>query len=301
MVSERNASPLVSQLEAWFPTHQHHPAGLYLVATPIGNLADITLRALYLLSIADLVLCEDTRVTRTLLSTYGITAKTVACHAHNEQERVDEIVEAVRAGKRVALVSDAGTPLISDPGFALSRAVAEAGLHVSSLPGASSVTLAVSLAGQPSDRFLFAGFLPSKSAARDTAIAELSTFPTTLVLLEAPHRLDDSLAALSSGLGNDRPATVLRELTKRHEEIRRGTLGELAAHYAAHGNPKGEIVLVIAPPTPADAATPEAIDALLQAALSTLSVKEASTLVAKQTGQPKRALYARAQQLKDEA
>lgn len=296
MESETSRSGLISQLEGWIGHAQHHPPGLYLVATPIGNLADITLRALYILSAADIVLCEDTRVTRKLLAAYGITAQTLAYHAHNAGKMQPVILDHLASGKRVALVSDAGTPMISDPGFAIARAAQEAGHYVTSLPGASSVVTALTLSGLPAEPFFFAGFLPSKKQAREKAAAELASLPATLVLLEAPHRLADSLASLASVLG-DRPAAIARELTKRHEEVKRGNLAELADYYANHGNPKGEIVLVIAPAetTPA---TAEDLDSLLKTALLGQSVKEASADIAEATGLPRKEVYRRALELK---
>lgn len=296
MESETSRSGLISQLEGWIGHAQHHPPGLYLVATPIGNLADITLRALYILSAADIVLCEDTRVTRKLLGAYGITAQTLAYHEHNAGKMQPIILDHLASGKRVALVSDAGTPIISDPGFSIARAAQEAGHYVTSLPGASSVVTALTLSSLPAEPFFFAGFLPSKKQAREKAVAELATLPATLVLLEAPHRLADSLASLASVLG-DREAAIARELTKRHEEIKRGKLAELAGYYAGHGNPKGEIVLVIAPAetTPA---TAEDVDSLLKTALLGQSVKEASADIAEATGLPRKEVYRRALELK---
>lgn len=298
MKSDINLLDISSQLRPWLPEGQNYPPGLYLVATPIGNLADITLRALWVLQLADVVLCEDTRVTRKLLSAYGISAKLVAYHEHNADAMRETVLGYLAAGKHVALVSDAGTPLISDPGYRIVVDAHAAGHYVTSLPGASSVTLALTLSGLPTDRFLFAGFLPSKAQARKQAIAELAAIPATLVLLEAPHRLPESLAALAGAIGA-REAAVARELTKRHEEIRKGTLAELAEHYAAQGAPKGEIVLVIAPPAKDAMAITEAdLDAHIQSALANESVKALSMRLAAQFNLPRKHIYDRALELK---
>lgn len=279
------------------PKGQSYPSGLYLVATPIGNLADITLRALWVLQMADIVLCEDTRVTRKLLNAYGIAAQCVAYHEHNAEAMRETVLAHLAAGKRLALVSDAGTPLISDPGYRLVVDAHKAGHYVTSLPGASSVTLALTLAGLPTDRFLFAGFLPPKAQARQKAITELATMPATLVLLEAPHRLPAALAALAEQMG-EREAAVARELTKRHEEIRKAPLAELAAHYAHEGAPKGEIVLVIAPPARQDAPDAADMDSLIRAGLEQESVKALSTRLAAELGVPRKQVYDRALELK---
>lgn len=298
MDTDSNPLDINSQLGQWLPKGQSYPVGLYLVATPIGNLADITLRALWVLQMADVILCEDTRVTRKLLSAYGISGKLVAYHEHNAEAMRGTVMDYLASGKRVALVSDAGTPLISDPGYRIVVDAHAAGHYVTSLPGASSVTLALTLAGLPTDRFLFAGFLPSKAQARVQAIRELADFPATLALLEAPHRLPESLKALAEVLG-DRQAAVTRELTKRHEEVRKGSLPELAAHYAEEGAPKGEIVLVIAPPsTEAKQLSAEDIDAHITEALKTESVKALSTRLAAELGMPRKQLYDRAVALK---
>jgi len=267
--------------------------GLHVAATPIGNLGDVTLRLLDALAAADLVACEDTRVTEKLLGRYGIAAKLLPYHEHNAAAMRPRLLAALAAGQAVLLVSDAGTPLISDPGFKLVRDAIEAGHPVIALPGPSAVTAALSIAGLPTDRFLFAGFLSSKSAARRTAIAELAPIQATLVLLESPARLAESLADLAAGLG-PRPAAVTRELTKRFEEVRRGTLAELAAHYADAGPPKGEITLVIGPPAAAAPAETVDIDDALRAAMEKFRLSEAVALVAAETGLPRKTVYARA-------
>ncbi|QQS14386.1 MAG: 16S rRNA (cytidine(1402)-2'-O)-methyltransferase [Rhodospirillales bacterium] len=272
--------------------------GLYIVATPIGNARDITLRALDTLRGADLVACEDTRTTRRLLGIHGVSAATFACHDHNEAEAAARIVAEIAAGRVVALVSDAGMPLVSDPGHRVVRAVLAAGLPVTTVPGASAPLAALALSGLPSDRFLFAGFLPSRGPDRRRAIAELAAAPATLVLFEAPHRLVETLADLADLLGA-REAAVARELTKRFEEVRRAPLDALSAHYSAAGPPRGEIVIVVAPPgedtRPASAGD---IDGALRAALAQTGVKEAAAEVAARYGRPRREVYARALELK---
>lgn len=219
-------------------------AGLYVVATPIGNLKDITIRALETLAAADLVLCEDTRHSATLLDHYGIRAEKRSLHEHNERQRADEIVAAIGAGQAVAQISDAGTPLLSDPGFPLVRAVRDAGLPVFAIPGASALLAALASAGLPTDAFGFIGFLPSKAGQRANALAALRGRMDTLVFYESPRRLGDSLAAMAEAFGPDRPAAVALELTKRFERVERGTLGELATFYASDDT-RGEAVILV--------------------------------------------------------
>ncbi len=272
------------------------PPGLVLVATPIGNLADISARALDALRGADLVLCEDTRMTARLLGHYGIDSRTSPLHDHNEQARVPALLDSIRRGARVALVSDAGTPLVSDPGFRLVRAALEAGLAVSAIPGPNAAVMALVLSGLPPQPFLFLGFPPPRSTARLTAFgqvraAEQAGLSATLLWHEAPHRLAETLADLVAAFGA-RPAAVARELTKRFEEVRRGTLRELAAHYAAHAA-RGEITLVVGPPA-ADAPDAEDVDAQLRQAMEGNSLKDAAALVATATGLPRKTVYARA-------
>ena len=271
-------------------------AGLYLVATPIGNLRDITLRALEMLAAADLVACEDTRVTRKLFDHYGLSAPLMPYHDHNAETARPKILARIAAGDAVALVSDAGTPLISDPGFKLVRDATEAGLAVTAAPGASAVLIALTVAGLPTDRFFFEGFLPSRSAARRTRIAELARIPATLVLYESGPRLGDALGDLAQGLGA-RAAAVCRELTKLHEEVRRGTLETLARDYAAGAETRGEIAIVIAPPDAPAPSGVEEVDALLRAALTRVSLKDAVAEVAAATGEQRRAVYSRALEL----
>ena len=271
-------------------------AGLYLVATPIGNLRDITLRALEMLAAADLVACEDTRVTRKLFDHYGLSAPLMSYHDHNAETARPKILQRIAAGDAVALVSDAGTPLISDPGFKLVRDATAADLPVTAAPGASAAVMALTVAGLPTDRFFFEGFLPSKSAARRTRIAELARIPATLVLYESGPRLADALSDLAAGLGA-REAAVCRELTKLHEEVRRGTLETLARDYAAGAETRGEIAIVIAPPDAPAPSGAEEIDALLRAALTRVSLKDAVAEVAAATGEQRRAVYSRALEL----
>jgi 16S rRNA (cytidine1402-2'-O)-methyltransferase len=271
------------------------PAGIALVATPIGNLRDITLRALEILASADVVACEDTRVTRKLLDHYGLSAPLIAYHDHNAESVRPKILQRLAAGGAVALVSDAGTPLISDPGYRLVREAIAAGVAVTAAPGASSALMALTVAGLPTDRFFFEGFLPAKEAARRTRIAELARIPATLVLFESGPRLVATLADLASGLG-PREAAVARELTKLHEDVRRGDLAGLAADYADGAETRGEMVIVIGPPA-AEPASASDIDALLQRALARTSVKEAVAEVASATGAPRRTVYSRALEL----
>ena len=266
--------------------------GLHLVATPIGNLRDVTLRAIEVLAGADLIACEDTRVTRKLVDHYGIATPLTPYHDHNAETARPKLLARLAEGAAVALVSDAGTPLISDPGFKLVRAAHEAGHAVTALPGPSAALAALTVSGLPTDRFFFEGFLPSKTAARRARIVELARIPASLVLFETGPRLAAALADLAAGLGA-REAAVCRELTKLHEEVRRGGLAELADHYAAEAETRGEIVLVIGPaaaPAPSDAD----VDDLLRQALGRLSVKEAVAEIAAVTGEPRREIYQRA-------
>ena len=271
-------------------------AGLYVVATPIGNAADITLRALDTLKRADAIACEDTRVTSKLMGIHGIATPLVSYHEHNAERMRPVLIGRMQAGEAVALVSDAGTPLVSDPGYKLVRACVEAGVAVTALPGPSAALAGLVLSGLPSDRFLFAGFLPNKSAARRTALGELVAVPATLVFYESPQRLAQSLADMADVLG-PREAAMARELTKLYEEVRRGPLPDLAAHYRETGPPKGEVVIVVAPPGREAEAQAVDVDASLREALTRLSVRDAAAEVALMTGRPKREVYARALEL----
>jgi 16S rRNA (cytidine1402-2'-O)-methyltransferase len=285
----------------WSPLEgtQSLESGLYVVSTPIGNLRDITLRALDVLHAADILYAEDTRVTARLLQAHGIKTRVASYHDHNAAEVRPAVLARLAAGERVALVSDAGTPLVSDPGFKLVEAALEAGFRVLPVPGASAVLAGLVIAGLPSDRFLFAGFLPAKAGARRTALAEVASVPATLVFYETGPRLAESLADMAEMLG-PRPAAVARELTKLFEECRRGELGALAQSYA-DAPPKGEIVVLVGPPLPASTAeTAARLDQLLTKALATLSVRAASLQVAAALGLPRREVYNRALALKGE-
>ncbi|MEX3010978.1 16S rRNA (cytidine(1402)-2'-O)-methyltransferase [Hoeflea sp. TYP-13] len=283
-------------------THQisarpQEPA-LYLVSTPIGNLSDITLRALEVLASADVLACEDTRVTRTLLGRYGIKTRPFAYHEHNAERAGPRLIAALEEGKSVALVSDAGTPLVSDPGYRLVEQALEAGIAVVPIPGASAPLAALVASGLPSDSFLFAGFLPVKDKARRDRLSALRETPATLLFFESPRRLAAALEAAADVLGADRPAAVCRELTKAFEEVRRQSLGELAAHYAETDTVKGEIVLVIGPPGEQRASAEDA-DALLRELALTLPPAKAATEAARRTGLPRKMLYQRLLSMKD--
>jgi 16S rRNA (cytidine1402-2'-O)-methyltransferase len=280
------------------PARPLEPA-LYLVATPIGNLGDITLRALETLAGADVLAAEDTRVTRVLLERYGIARRAFAYHEHNSGEAGPRLIAAIAGGKSVALVSDAGTPLVSDPGYRLVREALEAGLTVVPVPGPSAVITALSAAGLPSDAFFFAGFLPQKEKARRDRLAEIAAIPGTLLYFESPHRLPASLRDAADVLGGERQATVCRELTTPFEEFRRGTLAELAAHYAENDNVKGEIVVAIAPPGEKAAPEGEMLDDILKALAEKMPAARAATEAARQTGLPRKDLYARLLEIKE--
>jgi 16S rRNA (cytidine1402-2'-O)-methyltransferase len=266
--------------------------GLHIVATPIGNLGDVTLRALATLAGADLIACEDTRVTRKLLDRYAIATPLTPYHDHNAATARPKLLRRLAEGAAIALVSDAGTPLVSDPGFKLVRAAQEAGHSVTALPGASAPLAALVVAGLPTDAFFFAGFLPPKQAARRARIDELATIPATLVLFETAPRIAAALSDLAAGLGQ-REAAVCRELTKLHEEVRRGDLATLAQSFG-EADTRGEIVLVIAPPADAPPAEIGDADPLLRAALTRASLKDAVSEVAQATGLPRREVYRRA-------
>jgi 16S rRNA (cytidine1402-2'-O)-methyltransferase len=266
--------------------------GLYLVATPIGNLGDMTLRGLETLAAADIIACEDTRVTRRLLEHYGIVTPLCLYHEHNAATARPKILGRLAEGAAVALVSDAGTPLISDPGYKLVREARAAGHRVTAVPGASSVLAAVASAGLPTDRFFFEGFLPAKPTGRRARIGQLAAIPATLVLFETGPRLAGALTDLAAGLGA-REAAICRELTKLHEEIRRGELVDLATAYAQGAELRGEFVIVVAPPAPAAAPT-EDVDTLLRRALREASLKDAVAAVAEVTGRARRDVYQRA-------
>ena len=262
--------------------------GLYVVATPIGNLGDITLRALSVLARADILLCEDTRHSRTLLAHYGIGTPSRPYHEHNAARERPRVLADLQAGRRVALISDAGTPLISDPGWKLVRESLDAGHRVEALPGASATLAALAVAGLPTDAFFFAGFLPPKTAGRRARIAELAAVPATLVVFEAPSRVAETLADLAQVLG-DRPAALARELTKLHEEVRRAPLSSLAAQLDGE-TLKGEAVILVGPPREANV-TDADIAARLEAALHSMSLRDAAKAVSEALGVPKTRVY----------
>jgi 16S rRNA (cytidine1402-2'-O)-methyltransferase len=267
--------------------------GLYVVATPIGNLADVTLRALSILAGADLILAEDTRISRTLLARYGIETPLSPYHEHNAAEARPRALQRIAEGQALALISDAGTPLVSDPGYRLVAEAIARGFAVAAAPGPSAALAALCVAGLPTDRFFFEGFLPPKRSARRERINALAAVPGTLVFYEAPGRLAETLADLALELG-DRPAAVARELTKLHEEVRRGALDKLAAEYAGGEAPRGEIVIVVGPAEARPPIADEALDREIAERLATLSVRDAAAAVAARHGLPRRQIYARA-------
>ena len=266
--------------------------GLYLIATPIGHLGDITLRALAILAQADVIACEDTRNSGVLLNAFGIKKPTFSYHDHNEDARRSEVLQRLAQGEVIALISDAGMPAIADPGFKLVRDCRNAGFNVTVVPGANAAVTAMAGSGLPTDQFHFAGFLPPKSAARKKDLLAFKPSTATLIFYEAPQRLGASLADMAEILGIHRPAAVARELTKFYEEMRRGTLGELAAHYASH-EAKGEIVILIGKAAEEEK-NPADIDALLTARLRHLTLRDAVAEVAEMMGIPKKEIYARA-------
>jgi 16S rRNA (cytidine1402-2'-O)-methyltransferase len=274
--------------------------GLYLVATPIGNLGDITIRSLETLAGVDLIACEDTRITRRLLDRFAIAATLMPYHEHNAAAARPKILEKLAQGASIALVSDAGTPLISDPGYKLVRDVCAAGLNVTALPGPSSVLTALSVAALPTDRFYFEGFLPAKETARRNRLTELARIDATLVMFEAGSRVQASLHDLADIMGG-RDAAICREMTKLHESILRAPLTDLAAT-ADTLETRGEFVLVIAPPPKdADVISTEALDDMLRAALRRGSVKDAVAQAVELSGHPRREVYARALALASES
>lgn len=275
-------------------------AGLHLVATPIGHLGDCSPRTLETLEQADLVLCEDSRVTGRLLKLKGIERSLLSYHEHNAVRMRPRVLDHLARGESVALASDAGTPLVSDPGYKLVRDVIEAGHEVLVVPGPSAALAALVVSGLPTDRFLFAGFLPPRSLARRRAIEELSSVPTTLIWFESAKRLAATLVDLADVLG-PRPAAIARELTKTFEEVRRGSLAELASALAEEKTPRGEIVIVVGPPgVDADAESDDAIDEALRQALETMGPSAAAASIAKITDRSRKELYQRALLLRGE-
>lgn len=268
--------------------------GLHVVATPIGNLGDISFRAVATLAAADTIIAEDTRVTKTLLAHYGISTPLVTYHEHNAAVMRPHLLARLQAGAALALVSDAGTPLVSDPGFKLVADALAEKIPVIPIPGASAVLAALVVAGLPTDRFFFEGFLPPRQAARRARIAALAAVPGTLVFFESGRRVAETLGDLVAVLGG-RDAALARELTKYYETVRRGTLPALATALAAEDPPRGEIVLLVGPPSDdIPAFAPEDLDRTIDAALARLSVKDAAAVVSAETGLPRRQVYARA-------
>jgi 16S rRNA (cytidine1402-2'-O)-methyltransferase len=275
--------------------------GLYLVATPIGNAADITLRALDVLARADALAAEDTRTTRRLMDLHGIALgdrPLVSYHDRNGAQRRPQIAAWLAEGRSVAYCSDAGTPLVADPGYRLAQLAIEEGHPLTAVPGASAALTALTLSGLPSDRFLFAGFLPPKSAARRKALAALAGVPATLILYESPRRAAATLADMAAVLG-PRPAALARELTKRFEEVRRGDLATLAEALAGAPEPKGELVLLAGPPQDAADGRAEGLDAALIEALAGRSLRDAVQEVSERLGLPRKRVYARALELSE--
>jgi 16S rRNA (cytidine1402-2'-O)-methyltransferase len=273
-----------------FPARPIDPA-LYLVATPIGNLSDISLRGLETLASADVLACEDTRVTRVLLERYGIARRPFTYHEHNAADAGARLLEVLDRGESVALVSDAGTPLVSDPGYRLVESALKAGHRVIPIPGPSAPLAAIAASGLPTDSFFFAGFLPQKQKARQDRLEQLGRVPATLLFFESPHRLAQSLEDCVSIYGSERLAAVCRELTKAFEETRRGTLAELSAFYGAAASIKGEIVLLIGPPALEIETSPAEIETLLRALLEEHPPAKAATEAARITGRPRKELY----------
>ncbi len=293
-------NPLVLEPVLQEITQQIYPfATLYVVATPIGNVGDITLRAFNVLAMADAIACEDTRNTAHLLTRYGLSKELIAAHEHNEYEAADKLITRLRAGQRIALVSDAGTPAVSDPGARIVDAVHKAGLRIMPIPGPSAGISALSASGLTQDRFFFVGFLPSKAKQRDTVLQDLVDIPATLIFYEAPHRIVETIDALTTRFGPRRHIVFARELTKLFEEVHRCTLADAAAWIAADTNrQKGEFVILVEGATVASDEDDAEADRILSILLAECSVKQAASLAAQITGKKKNALYDRALQLK---
>jgi 16S rRNA (cytidine1402-2'-O)-methyltransferase len=290
-VTEESRNPRGYRVANTFvPARPIEPA-LYLVATPIGNLQDITLRALETLAGVDVLACEDTRVTRVLLDRYGIVNRPFAYHEHNANEAGPKLLAALEEGRSVALVSDAGTPLVSDPGYRLGQMAIEAGYRVVPIPGASAPLAGLVGSGLASDTFLFAGFLPVKDKGRRDRLAELSRVPATLIFFESPHRIGASLSSAADVLGPARRACVARELTKAFEEFRRGTLEELAQYYAGDRVVKGEVVFLVAPPDYDDVPAAVEVDVLLKELAASMPTAKAAAEAARLTGLSRKDLY----------
>lgn len=295
---QNNNAPSQEVLENTTPNEVEQPIikpqgdlkpGLYLVATPIGNLRDITFRALDTLSSVDLIICEDTRITGKLLRAYGFKKPMQVYNDHSSDHQRESIIKAVQSGQAIAVLSDAGTPMVSDPGYKLVRLAIENDQFVTSIPGPSAALSGIQLSGLPTNQFSFMGFMPPKSGARISALGVWADTPGSLIIYETGPRLEDSLKDMAQVFGN-REAAVTRELTKLYEEVRRGTLEELSVYYKENGAPKGEIVVVIAPKGEVEVSG-ESLEKQIQKALETMSVRDAAEMVAKATGKPKRAIY----------
>ena len=265
--------------------------GLVIVATPIGNAGDLGHRGASILAGVDVIACEDTRVTAKLLAIYGIQTPTLSYHEHNARQQLPTLMKRLKNGQAVALVSDAGTPLVSDPGYRLVEAALASNIPVTAVPGPSAVMAALVLSGLPTDRFFFQGFLPNKTGQRRNVLRSLAAIPSSLVILESAKRLTAMLNDAALELG-ERPAAVTRELTKKFEEVRRDSLGSLAAHYSQFGAPKGEVTVVVGPPADTLEVTDEELSRMLVDALQRTSVRDAAASVAIATGAPKRRIYA---------
>jgi 16S rRNA (cytidine1402-2'-O)-methyltransferase len=288
-ISQNTKAAQEKQLQQRVPKAIPLKPGLYLVATPIGNLRDITFRALDILSSVDLIICEDTRVSGKLMSAYGFKKKMQVYNDHSTDQQREKIMDAIQGGQSIAVLSDAGTPLVSDPGYKLVRGAIEQGFYVTSIPGPNAALPALQLSGLPTDQFSFLGFLPPKSAARQTALKKWETAPGSLIVYETGPRLLESLQDMRQVLG-DREVAVMRELTKMYEEARRGKLSDLILHYTEKGTPKGEIVIVLGRGV-ADIVSTESIEQQLKSALQKMSVRDAAEMVSQATGKPKKAIY----------
>jgi len=282
--------PDTTQKEDRAPQEVSLKAGLYLVPTPIGNLRDLTFRALDILASADLVVCEDTRVTGKLLKAFGLKKSMRVYNDHATERDRSNIIKMIEEGESVALVSDAGTPLISDPGYKLVREIIAKGIEVTALPGANAVLPALQLSGLPCDAFSFIGFLPARSGPRKALLEKYQDRPGTLICYETGPRIEESLKDIKKVLG-DRPAAMARELTKLYEEVRRGRISTILETIESGGQPKGEIVLIIGESKTESEATNDTIEGQLKQALKTLSVRDAAEMVAGATGKPKKAIY----------
>jgi len=299
-MTAQDSSPLAALPILGETVHQNYPtASLYVVATPIGNVTDISLRALHVLSLVDAVACEDTRNTAQLMNRFGLHKPLIAAHMHNEREAAEGLIARLQAGERIALVSDAGTPAVSDPGARIVDAVRAAGLRVIPLPGASAAVAALSASGLVNDQFHFVGFLPSKAKQREAVLQGLVAAPATLVLYEAPHRIVECAQALADVFGAGRQVVFAREVTKLFEQIHRCPLGEAVSWLKSDANhEKGEFVVLVEGAPPADEGQDAETDRILQILLAELPVKQAATLAAQITGKKKNALYDRALELK---